>query len=220
MARRRGGYCYELNALFAALLRAQGYEVELLSARVGRPDGTLSPEFDHMALRVRSPRLLVPHLADVGFGDAFLRPLPLEPGTTRREGSKRLRLDIRAVDQSGPGPAVWIYDEDRGAGFSREHGYAFTLAPHALEEFEPRNVFQQTSPESHFTRGRLCTLATPTGRLTLSGHRLITTADGLKTETLLEEGQVVAVLRERFGVILGGVGAARSAPTKRSRPPP
>ena len=202
VGRRRGGYCYELNGLFAALVRAQGYEVELLSARVGRPDGSYTPAFDHMALRVRSPRLLVPHLADVGFGDAFLRPIPLEPGTTRQEGAKALRLDLRAAAASGTGQAAWVYQEDRGAGFRPEHGYAFTLTPHPLEAFEPRNLFQQASPESHFTHGRLCTLATPTGRLTLSGHQLITTADGVKTEALLDDGQVVAVLRERFGIIL------------------
>jgi len=48
--RRRGGYCYELNSLFAALLRTLGFEVHLLSARVARPDGSFSPEFDHLVL--------------------------------------------------------------------------------------------------------------------------------------------------------------------------
>ena len=50
--RRRGGFCYELNGAFAALLTALGFEVTLLSARVARPDASFGPEFDHLALRV------------------------------------------------------------------------------------------------------------------------------------------------------------------------
>src|SRR5262245_56763513 len=44
---RRGGFCYELNSAFGGLLRALGFKVILLSARVCREDGSASPEFDH-----------------------------------------------------------------------------------------------------------------------------------------------------------------------------
>src|SRR5262245_39731528 len=50
--RRRGGFCYELNGLFAALLRALGFDVTLLSAGVARAGGGFGPEFDHLTLRV------------------------------------------------------------------------------------------------------------------------------------------------------------------------
>jgi arylamine N-acetyltransferase len=46
--RRRGGFCYELNGLFAWLLRQLGFTVTLLSARVAQADGDFSPEFDHL----------------------------------------------------------------------------------------------------------------------------------------------------------------------------
>src|SRR6478752_5866531 len=49
---KRGGFCYELNSAFAALLRALGFAVTMLSARVARQDGSASPEFDHLTLRV------------------------------------------------------------------------------------------------------------------------------------------------------------------------
>src|ERR1051325_2319757 len=52
VVRRRGGFCYELNGLFAALLRALGFEVAMLSAGVMGASGEFSPEFDHMALMV------------------------------------------------------------------------------------------------------------------------------------------------------------------------
>src|SRR5213082_3530030 len=47
--RRRGGFCYELNGLFAALLRELGYKVGMLSAQVANAAGEFSPDFDHMA---------------------------------------------------------------------------------------------------------------------------------------------------------------------------
>jgi arylamine N-acetyltransferase len=75
--RRRGGFCYELNGAFAALLRELGFEVTLLSARVPRESGGSTPEFDHLALRVD---LEEPWLADVGFGESFLDPLRLRAG--------------------------------------------------------------------------------------------------------------------------------------------
>ena len=40
---RRGGFCYELNGLFAALLSALGFRVRLLSARVVGADGAEDP---------------------------------------------------------------------------------------------------------------------------------------------------------------------------------
>src|SRR5215213_9521921 len=69
VARRRGGFCYELNGLFAALLRALGFEVEMLSAAVRGSAGKFGPEFDHMTLLVK---LGERWLADVGFGDSFV----------------------------------------------------------------------------------------------------------------------------------------------------
>src|SRR5258708_2128065 len=48
----RGGFCYELNGAFAALLREMGYRVTLLSARAALKDGSPGPEFDHLALGV------------------------------------------------------------------------------------------------------------------------------------------------------------------------
>src|SRR3954469_4622706 len=56
VTRRRGGFCYELNGLFALLLRGLGFEVTLLAAGVARADGGFGPEFDHMTLHVTTPR--------------------------------------------------------------------------------------------------------------------------------------------------------------------
>lgn len=190
VAEHRGGYCYELNGLFAALLRSVGYAVDLVSARVSLAAGGLTPDFDHLALLVTSPGLDGPHLADVGFGDAFLEPIPLRHGFARREGPKTVGL----VERDG----VWAYREDRGEGWTSQ--YAFTSVPRTLEDFAERNEWQQSSPQSHFTQQRVASLATTTGRVTLSDRRLITTAYGQRTEEELTEEQVARALDEIFGI--------------------
>lgn len=73
VTRRRGGFCYELNGLFARLLWALGFRVTLLAARDSHEDGSFGPEFDHRTLRVTCPGDgdQIPWLADVGWGDTF-----------------------------------------------------------------------------------------------------------------------------------------------------
>src|SRR5581483_7566583 len=72
--KHRGGFCYELNGLFARLLQQSGFRVTLLSAEVAGDDGTFSPEFDHLTLLIHSLSDS-DWLADVGFGDSFRQPL-------------------------------------------------------------------------------------------------------------------------------------------------
>lgn len=63
--------------------------------------------------------------------------------------------------------------------------------------------YTQTSPESHFTQKRLCTRATPTGRITISGQQLIITEDGQRKETnLADEGEYLSALEDYFGINL------------------
>jgi N-hydroxyarylamine O-acetyltransferase len=81
--------------------------------------------------------------------------------------------------------------------------YQFTLQPRAWSDFAETCRYHQTSPQSSFTQRRICTLATPTGRVTVSDRRLIVTVDGARQETpLADEAAVSAVLRERFGVVI------------------
>jgi len=191
---RRGGYCYELNGLFALLLRSLGYAVDLVSARVATADGGLTDEFDHVALVVSGGSLDESVLADVGFGAGFIEPLPLREDLGRRERDHEVGLEQRA--------GAWAYRE-REAGEGWRDRFVFTATPHPLADFEERNVWQQTSPESHFTRSRLASVLTPTGRITLSGDRLITTTHGRREETVLVgEDAVTAALGEHFGLVV------------------
>jgi len=187
---RRGGFCYELNGMFAWLLRALGFRVSMLSADVARDTGEFGPEFDHLTLLVH---LEEDWLADVGFGNSFRQPLQMQDLLMQAQSRGIYRLV-----QEG---AYWILQyQDR----KKWHpSYRFTLQPHELSDFTEMCEYQQTSPESHFTQQRICTIATRSGRITLSDQRLITTIDGERQERLLTgQEEYRAALAEHFGVVL------------------
>lgn len=191
---RRGGYCYELNGLFALLLRRLGYAVDLVSARVAMADGGLTDDFDHLALVVTSAARSGPVLADVGFGEGFVEPLPLVDGYERRERGLTVSLARRG--------GLWVSRERRD-GEDWHDRFVFSWAPHPLDDFAERNEWQQTSPDSHFTRSRLASLLTPTGRVTLSGNRLITTTQDRRDEAeLADEAALRDALADHFGIVL------------------
>ncbi len=190
VTRRRGGFCYELNGLFAALLSELGFNVQRLSARVADAQGGFGPEFDHMTLLVQ---LEERWLADVGFGDSFRLPL---------------RLDTRD-DQAQGADLYRICDEGHHLSYMRMKDgawhpqYIFRLQPYALVDFIDRCNYAQTSPESSFTQRRVCSRATPQGRITLSDRKLIITSNGSREESKLEnEGEVEAILYKEFGITL------------------
>ena len=203
--RRRGGFCYELNGLFAALLTALGYQVDLLAARVFG-SGTFGPPLDHLALRVNLPRvnplqanLTDPWLVDVGFGRFADAPLRLDTSADQPDASGVFRVnagDDIVIDQDG------------------EHQYRLDPRPYALADFAPTCWWQQTSPDSHFTRSLTCSLPTGSGRVTLSGSRLITTTTttggGERVEqTLGSSAEILAAYQTHFGITLDRVPVLR-----------
>ncbi len=189
--KQRGGFCYEMNGAFAALLRELGFQVTLLSARVAREDGGEGPEFDHLTLRVD---LQEPWLADVGFGESFMEPLRLQPGQVQKES----RRSFRILEE---GERLRVEMSEAENLWKRE--YSFTLTPRRLEDFAGMCHYHQTSPESHFTRKRICTRATDDGRVTIADYKLIVTRDGQREERMLgSEEEWREALKRYFQVVL------------------
>ena len=186
VARRRGGFCYELNGAFAALLRHLGFEVTLLAARVHTPGG-LGPPYDHLTLRVD---LEEPWLVDVGFGRFVASPVPFTVGQ-------------RHSDPAGAVQLVEAPYDDLDVLLNEEPQFRIDTRPRELAEFVTTCWWHQTSPESHFTRSFTCSLPTATGRVTLSDRLLITTTDGVRTETTLgSDDDVLEAYRTHFGIEL------------------
>lgn len=182
VARRRGGFCYELNGAFAWLLEELGYDVTMLSAQVARPDGAFGIAFDHMTLQVAINDEL--WLADVGFGDSFVDPIPLDG---RAEGDYQLTRDGE----------TWTLAQGEALK------YRFTLDPRRLEDYVDACHYQQTSKESTFTQRVVTTRATPDGRITLTRDRLIYHRGGETTETPVNgDDEWREALDEHFGIHL------------------
>jgi len=190
VGRRRGGFCYELNGLFGWLLEQLGFTVVMLSGRVfkGAHPG---PEFDHLILLVKLEERMV---ADVGFGDSFLEPLPLDTEEQNVQHYSSYRLAASGADK--------MLQRQRESDWETQ--YFFSLTPRRLAEFSSMCHFHQTSPESHFTQNAICSLATKKGRITLSNNRLIATTGGRREEREINsEEEYRTRLKIDFNIDLG-----------------
>jgi N-hydroxyarylamine O-acetyltransferase len=195
VARRRGGFCYELNGAFALLLEALGAGVTRVAAGVYGPRG-LGPLFDHLALVVRPADGSGPWLADVGFGSHSLYPL---------------LLDSRA-EQDDPGGVFRLADAGDGDLDVLKDGqpqYRVEQRARSLADFGPTCWWQQTWPQSHFVQSTVCSLVTKDGKITISGRTLIRTSNGVRTEQELPTDEaVLAAYRDEFGISLDRVPGA------------
>ena len=183
---KRGGFCYELNGLFAWLLRQSDFDVAYLNARVYNRQGQLGIDFDHLALLVQIPGQSGRWLADVGFGDSFDEPLDFEERGEQIQGLRAYRLE-----QLPNGFVTWQKNYDG----TWQRQYFFDIEPHKFpQEYESACLYHQTSPKSSFTRGSIISRATPNGRVSLEDGRLIVTKDGQRTERLIESKEEYQML--------------------------
>lgn len=190
---RRGGFCYELNGAFAALLRTLGFPVILLSAGVAREGGWFGPPYDHLTLEVT----VEGHawLVDVGFGRGPIEPLALdryEAQTVCEETYRTVSTDAGIVVEMWNPIDVW------------QPQYRLQRAPEPFEAFAPMCAFHHGAAESPFARGRIVSLTRAGERLTLSDDRFVRTqADGARSESVLCSADAYAqVLRDAFGIDL------------------
>jgi len=187
----RGGFCYELNGLFNELLRQVGFQTRLVSARVFDSEKGFGPEFDHAAIIVTIGEL--EYLADVGFGDFTVEPLRLTADIEQqdREGDFVIRRDDFGV--------LEVAKRVDGAWTPQ---YRFEMLGRDLSEFATMCDFHQYSPESQFTKGKLCSILTDNGRKSLTDTRFIVTSNGEKIEAAVESELDFEMFLEReFGIV-------------------
>jgi N-hydroxyarylamine O-acetyltransferase len=185
--RGRGGFCYELNGLFAALLSSLGFSVTLHAASMFGDDGTLSPAFDHLALVVELDER---YLVDVGSGRHSVYPL-------RRDWPEA---------QEDPAGSFLVLDASGGdvdVVMNGARRYRAEARPRRLADFVRPCFWHATSPESHFHDVAQCSRATENGRVSIVGDRLVETVDGERTETTLRtDADVLAAYEKHFGIRL------------------
>ena len=186
--KQRGGFCYELNGIFHELLHSIGFDVKMISARVfDQKQQVFSPEFDHLAIIAKIDS--VDYLVDVGFGEFAFLPLKIELNTTQNDerGSFRIEryddLYYKVAKRSGEN---WVPE------------YMFTLKKRDLSEFKDRCYYNQTSPLSHFTQNKFCSLATEKGRITVTANKIKITEGDKVTELQRNTEEEFLVALEKY----------------------
>lgn len=186
---RRGGFCYELNGLFNELLKALGFQTRLISARVSNNNGH-GPEFDHAAIIVTIGD--DEYLTDVGFGDFTTEPLRFSLGAEQQDAAGVFvirRFEDQYLDVAKRDSADWKSE------------YIFQDISRELSEFTEMCDFQQYSPDSHFTKGKVCSILTMNGRKTLTGGKFIINESNGREETEIgTPDDFAAFLLQEFGI--------------------
>lgn len=216
--RHRGGFCLELSTLFSYLLDYFGFKFKKHAASVySRKTGVLGPPLDHQVLIVDTE--FESWLTDVAFGDSFWLPLRFTGFAEIQEqtsGIYRIRRDgdcyfyeekVKViVDDLGREDVVaekFICPSDPMWATR----YKFDLIPRKTEDFQEMLEYHQTDTKSPFTHSRICTVAKPWGRISLSGNKLVTSrylGDNKVKKQSIEivggEGEVVEELERKFGI--------------------
>ncbi|TDC25953.1 arylamine N-acetyltransferase [Streptomyces sp. 8K308] len=200
--RRRGGYCYEHNTLFTAVLRAFGFRVTGLAGRVRvGAAGAVRPR-THMTLLVGVAGEPEPYLADVGFGAAggLLEAIPLVAGRESVVARRRNRL-VREPDPAGLEDR-WVLQGFTDGAWRDQ--YAFNREPFEPADYAVMNWHVATHPRSPFRRSLHLQRTTPLGEhREIAGRALTVTApDGsvIERRELAGDAELVALLRSDFGI--------------------
>lgn len=170
--RRRGGWCFEQNLLFTHMLRAMGFEVRTLAARVlwNVPAGVTTAR-SHMLM-------LVPiegrrYIADVGFGGLTLTaPLVLEPHVEQATPHEPHRMI-----PSGDG-----FTLEARVGAEWQALYAFDLHEQVQADYEVSNWYLANFPQSQFVSGIIAARADANARHALRNTRYAIHHRGGQTE--------------------------------------
>ena len=186
---RRGGYCYEHNLLFAAVLEDLGFPVTRLAARVRHRATRVNPR-THMLLLVDADESK--WLADVGFGaEGLLLPVPFGAQQESRQFAWTYRV-AKSEDQ-------WVLQSQHPEGWVDLYG--FTLEPQLPIDYEVANHYTSTHPESRFVTGLTVQLPTPLARTALRNRELtVDTGGGTTTRVMADDEEIRRVLGETFGL--------------------
>jgi N-hydroxyarylamine O-acetyltransferase len=194
---RRGGWCFEQNLLLGEALRAIGFEVSGLAARVLwiQGDDAITAR-GHMLLRVELGGKT--HIVDVGFGGLTLTgALLLEAGLEQATPHEPFRLVIADGD--------WRLQAKLKEGWKSL--YRFDLQRQYRQDYELANYYLSTHPASHFRAGLMAARSARGERLTLRNrefavHRL---GEGTERRALASTAEILAVLRREFLLDLSGL---------------
>jgi N-hydroxyarylamine O-acetyltransferase len=187
---RRGGYCFEQNALFAAVLESLGFKLVRLAARVRFGATGVLPR-THMLLEVEAENAR--WLADVGFGGAGpLYPIALQAGDPVQQGVWSFRIRNEAD--------LFVLQSQETDGWLDL--YAFTREPQYPVDYELGNHYTSTHPHSPFVQNVIVQRNGLQSRFILRNRDLSEVTPGQQTsETLADDSAIIKVLADQFGLL-------------------
>jgi len=186
--RHRGGWCFELNGVFGALLTELGFDVSYLGAAAlfNGPTAVI----DHVTLEVMIDR---PYLVDVGFGDSFITPLDINAAGPQE--------DDAGVFELIPSPQGTTLTRHDDAGVPAPQ-FRFKRLARELPEFEETSQRLQDDKTTIWHERAIATRLLDQGadRISLTGTKLTRTIGGVRTETDVAAESVVEVMADEFGI--------------------
>jgi N-hydroxyarylamine O-acetyltransferase len=182
----RGGYCFELNTVLAALLRAVGFVVTHHEAVVGG-EGPVN----HMALLVQLDGER--WLADAGLGEGYLDPLPF------REDATTIGPFTYTLERE-PGGSWWMGQHE----WSSFSGFRMTEEALPLSAFDPHHRRMATDPESSFVKTLVLQQPSVDRITTLRARTISVVGPSADTKEVVEREQFPEVLHDIFGVTVRG----------------
>lgn len=195
--RGRGGYCFELNALFCNALENFGFDVQVVLGRVHLGMEPSGRTHQITLVRVGSEQYIV----DVGFGALSLRtPVPLAGS----EFSQQDHLQYRIIEDPTWRYMMQVRNSELG-GTDWFNMYSFDLEHVCEGDIATGNHYTSTSPDVHFTKDRIASLLTPDGRIALSGNQLTSVSGGDKFETsqsTIATSDYIRALKSKFNLVL------------------
>ncbi|MBO2456151.1 arylamine N-acetyltransferase family protein [Actinomadura violacea] len=211
VGRPRGGYCFEHNRLFAAVLEKIGFEVVALVGRVFMGAERMRPT-THALLHVRTPGQDPDEpalLCDVGFGGGPFEPLEIPGGADVEQDGWGFRLQpARTAPALRPGAPVWEMHQRGPDGWMRRHSFALNEAYRV--DFDTLNYHVSTNPRSPFTARPFVQRFSPEAHLVLDGTALTVNRPSGASETrTVAPVRLPDVLAGEFGIVLEGDDAPR-----------
>ncbi len=191
--KKRGGLCFEINLLFAWLLKELGYQVNICSSGVyDVSKQNFGPEYDHMVLCVY---LEDTYLVDVAFGDCFRSPISITKAHTK-DISGRYRIAQSDIEEDR-------YELQRIENNKWLPIYCFSTQNHRVSDFTDMADYYSSSKESYHRKHSICSIATDIGRITMSDDHLTITENGQKIKTEIKSrSQFYEALYTYFGIDL------------------
>jgi len=193
VAQRRGGYCFELNALFSWLLTELGYAVTDLFARFWRDEPNPPPKRRHHVLKVAVGEHF--YLCDVGIGGvAPRRPIQLIANMAQTQENECYRLE----QNTHYGWALCELKQEQWKWI-----YSFTEEPQLPKDYLMANFWCEYSPDSVFIHHPIAAIRTREGRTSLYGKEFrIFTDDGVQTFVPQTEEEFISALHTHFGITI------------------